>query len=92
MQFLDQRLGQPLFGAVDNEVDATEVVRRFDNVVYTDAFVLDANSVGLEDIACLVVRQSAALDMVGVLGQIDLSLVVNAAFELHGLLLAQCGK
>ena len=92
MQFLDHRLGQPLFSAIDNEINTTEVVRRLDNVVYTDAFALDADSVGLKDIACLVVRQSAALDMVGVIGQINLSLVLNAAFELHSLLLAQCGQ
>ena len=89
MQLLDKRLGQPLFGTVDNEVDTAEVVRRLDNVVYTDAFALDADGVRLEDIARLVVRQSAAFDVVGVIGQIDLRLVVNAAFELHSLLLAQ---
>ena len=89
MQFFNKRLGQPLLGTVDNEVDTAEMVRRFDNVVYTDAFALDADGVRFEDIARLVVRQSAAFDVVGVVGQIDLRLVVNTAFELHSLLFAQ---
>ena len=92
MQLLDKRLGQQFLGAVDNEVDTAKMVRRLDNVVYTDAFALDADGVSLEDIARLVMRQSAALDMVGVIGQIDLCLVVNAAFELHSLLLAQSSE
>ena len=89
MQLLDKRLGRSLLGTVDNEVDTTEVVRRFDNVVYANALTLDADGVRLEDVARLVVRQTTALDMIGVIGQIDLRIVVDAAFELHSLLLAQ---
>ena len=92
VQFLDKRLGQPLLGTVDNEVDTAEMVRRLDNVVYTDAFALDADGIRLEGIARLFVRQSAAFDVVGVVGQVDLRLVVNAPFELHSLLLAQGNK
>lgn len=86
MEFLDQGLRQFIFGVVDDIVDTAEVVGGFYDVVHVDglAFALalvvgETNRVGLEDIPCLVVSQFAALDMIGVVGQINLRAVVDAA-------------
>ena len=89
VQFLDEGFGERLPGPVDNRVDAAEVVRGFENVVHTQRLTLDAHRVGLEDAAGLVVCQTAALDVVRVVGEVDLRAVINAALETHLLLLAQ---
>ena len=89
VQFLDEGFGERFFGPVDNRVDAAEVVRGFENVIHAQRLALDAHRVGLEDMARLVVGQPAALDVVRVVGEVDLRAVVDAAFETHRLLLAQ---
>lgn len=89
VQFLDEGLGERLPGPVDNRVDAAEVVRGFENVIHPQRLALDAHRVGLEDMARLVVGQPAALDVVRVVGEVDLRTVVDAALETHRLLLAQ---
>ena len=48
-----------------------------------------ADGVGLEDIPRLFVAQSAALNVIGVVGEVDLRSVVDAAFQLHRSLLAK---
>ena len=58
-----------------------EVVGRFDNVVHVDGFVFQhADRVGFKDVARLVGGQTAALDVVGIVGQLHLYLVVDTAF------------
>lgn len=89
VQFLDEDLGERFFGPVDNRVDAAEVVRGFEDIVHAQRFALDAHRVGLEDVAGLVVGQPAALDVVRVVGEVDLRAVVDAALETHLLLLTQ---
>lgn len=89
VQFLDEGFGERLRGPVDDRVDAAEVVRGFEDIVYTQRLALDAHRVGLEDMAGLVVGQPAAFDVVRVVGEVDLRTVVDAALETHGLLLAQ---
>lgn len=89
VQFLDEGFGERLPGPVDDRVDAAEVVRGFEDIIHTQRFALDAHRVGLEDMARLVVGQPAAFDVIRVVGKVDLRAVVDAAFEAHGLLLAQ---
>ena len=55
VELFDVGFGEGLFGRVDDEVDATEVVHRFDDVVDIDGIVGNADSVGLEDVARLLV-------------------------------------
>lgn len=89
VQFLDEGFGERLPGPVDNRVDAAEVVRGFENVIHAQRLAFDAHRVGLEDVAGLVVGQPAALDVVRVVGEVDLRAMVDAALETHRLLLAQ---
>ena len=81
---------------VDDVVDAAEVVGGLHDIVHVDglAFALalavgEANRVGLEDIACLVVGQFAALDVVGVVRQINLCAVIDAAAHITLFLFAK---
>ena len=89
VQFLDEGFGKRFSGPVDDHVDAAEVIGGFENIVHTQRIALDAHRVGLEDMARLVMGQTAALDVVRVVGEVYLRAVVDAALETHRLLLAQ---
>ena len=89
MELFDETLRKRLFCVVDNEVDAMEMVDSFHDVIHVHYCVSDADSVRFEDIACLVVRQTATFDVIGVVGQVNLCSVVNASSELGGFLLPQ---
>ena len=77
---------------VDDIVNTTEVVDGFHDVV--DAGVLRSAPQGarLKDVTGLLLGQSAALDMIGIVSQVNLDAMVNAAFHPHLLLFAQSGK
>ena len=77
---------------VDDEVNAAEVVDGFHDVVDAGALGGNAKSVGFKNIASLLLGQSGAFDMVGVVGQIDLRAMVNTAFQSRFLLVAQTLK
>ena len=64
MQLLDQTFSQHFLRALNDDVDAAEMVRGLDDIIHTDAFTLYADGVRLEYIAGLVVGKAAALDMV----------------------------
>ena len=66
---------------VDDIVDAAEVVGGLHDVIHIDAVFGDADRVGLEDIPGLLVGELAALDVVGVVGQVNLGAVVDAAAD-----------
>ena len=90
MQLLDQLLCKRLLGLVDDQVDATEVVDSLHDVIYIYRFVSShTDGVCLKDIARLLMGQTAALNMVRVVGQVYLRLVIDAAIHLHRLLLAE---
>ena len=81
VKLLDERFGQPFTAVLNDEVNAAEVVGRFDDVVHVDSFVFQhADRVGFEDVACLVGGQPTALHVVGIVGQLHLYLVVDTAF------------
>ena len=89
VQPLDKWFRQPCFCQIDDEVYAAEVVDCLHDVVYVYRLVGDANRVGLKDVARLFVGQAAAFHVVGVVGEVDLCAVVDAAFQRHGFFLAQ---
>lgn len=70
MEIFDQVFGQMAVGIFDDIVDTAEVIGGFDNVIsfYAFEFALGKNSVRFEDITSLVVGQSAAFDMVRIIG------------------------
>ena len=88
VELLDQALAEGMIGCVDNQVDAAEVICRLHHVVHPDGGV-HADGVRLEDQSGLIMGQAAALDVVGVVGQVDLDFMINAAVELCRLLFPQ---
>ena len=59
-----------------------EVVRCFDDIVHIDGFICNTDGVGLKDVSRLIMRQSAAFDVVGIIRQINLYLMVDTAGKL----------
>ena len=68
----------------DDHINALEVIGCFDHIIYIDNTVLHANGVGFVDIPCLVVGQTAALNVIGVIGKVDLDFVIDATFHVPG--------
>ena len=81
MQFFDQALGQSFVRPVYNEVDTTEMVRRFDDVVNINSRICDSYRVGFKDEPGLLVGQAAAFDMIGVIGQVNLGTMIDSATD-----------
>ena len=82
VDFLDHCFRQFVFCVVDDVVDAAEVIRGFNDVVYSDGIVLafrESDSVGLIDVPGLLMSQSAAFDVVRIVGKVYLSAMVYAA-------------
>ena len=79
VQFFQQAFAERLHGPVDYLVDTPEVVGGLDDVVHSDRLVGNADGVCLEDKAGLVFRQTAPLDVVGVVGEVDLCAMIYAA-------------
>ena len=90
VKFLYHPFAQFLFCSVNDEVYAAEVVGGLNDVVHSDAFSFDADGVGLEDVARLVVSQAAAFDVVGVICKVNLGAMIDASLDAHALLFAQC--
>ena len=59
------------------------MVGGLDHIVNFDRPVRCADGVRLKDIARLIVGKVTALDVVGVIGQIDLDFMINAAVQLR---------
>ena len=78
VNLLNQRLSQFVAGTVDDEVDATEMVCRLHNVIDVDTLIRNADGVRLKDEPGLFVGQTAALDVVGVIGEVDLGAVIDS--------------
>ena len=79
MNLLDHILGKSLLCMIDDEIDTAEVVYSFKDIIHVNSVRGDTDGVGFIDITRLVVRQFAALDVVGVIGQVYLYAMINAA-------------
>ena len=76
---LDEPLGKKAFCVVNDKIDTSEVVSGFNDVVHVDTAVGYADGAGLVDIPRLVVSETAALNVVGVVGEVNLNTVIYAA-------------
>ena len=85
VQTLDVALGQRRARRLDDDVDAPEVVGRFDHVVHRDVPRQGADRHRLEDPARLLVREAAALHVVRVVGEVDLEPMVEPARDASAL-------
>ena len=89
MNLLDHILGKSLLCMIDDEIDTAEVVYSFKDIIHVNSVRGDTDGVGFIDITRLVVRQFAALDVVGVIGQVNLYAMVDASLQLRALLLSE---
>ena len=92
MQLLNQRFGQLCPCLLNDQVDTAEVVGRLNDIVHPDRFVSNADGVRLENVPRLVVSQAATLDVVGVIGEINLDTMINTTFNLPRLLFLECSE
>ena len=89
VQLLDKPLGEGAFGLVNDHINAPEVVGGLDDIINIYTFIHNAKGVRLEDKTGLVMGQPAAFYVVGVVGQLNLHLVVDATGLLTALFFSQ---
>lgn len=89
MQFLNQGFRQALLRSAYDDVNAAKMVDGLYDIIYSDCLVGNADGAGLIDKARLVMCESAAFNVIAIVGQVYLRAVVDAAFEMTFLLLAQ---
>ncbi len=65
------------------------MVRSLDYIININHIVADANRVSFKYLACLFLGQATTLNVVGVVGHINLRAVINSALQPHLLLLTQ---
>ena len=87
MQVLDEFFAELGFCAFDNLVNTVEVIGGFDDIVHPHAFLGNADGVCFKNKARLLVGQSAALHVIGIIGQFYLHLMINSAVGLTALFL-----
>lgn len=80
MKMLYNGFSKVSFCVVNDVVYCAEMISGFYYVIHIHCTVCHPNSIGLKYIACLVMRQPAAFDMVGVICQVNLDAVVDATF------------
>ena len=81
MKLFDETFRHLFFRMVNNVVDTSEVVDSLYNIIYIHCLVSNTDSICLEDLACLIMCQTTTLDVIGVIGQINLCTMVNAALH-----------
>lgn len=74
---------------VNDVVNAPEVVGSLNDIIYVYGFISDAYGVGLEDVSRLLVGEFATLDVVGVVCQVNLSTMIDAAIKFSFLFFAE---
>ena len=89
VKFFDEFLRQSCFCMINNHVDTTKVICRFNHIIHIQHFFFYANSIGFKDISGLIMCQTASFHMVGVVCQINLCLMVYSTGIFTCLLLFQ---
>ena len=64
---------------VDDHIDTAKMVSCFNNVIHADSLIGDTNGIRFKDIARLIVCQAAAFDVIGIVRQIYLNFLLDAA-------------
>ena len=89
MQFFDELLGQRRLRTLDNHINAAKMVGSFNDIVYIENLIFNADGIGFKNISRLIVGQTAPFHVVGVVSQIDLCLVINTTRRFTVLLILQ---
>ena len=65
---------------INHVIDSAEVVLSFNNVINVNRIFFNADSRCFKNHACLIEGELASLNMIRVVGKLNLNLMVNAAF------------
>ena len=87
MQLFDELFRQLFLRMIDDIVDTAEVVNCFNDIIHVNSTIRHTNGVCFKDIARLVVSQTTALYVIGVIGQVYLSAMIDAPFKPRAFLL-----
>ena len=66
---------------VNDVVYTAEVVGGLNNVVHVNGFICNSYSIGFKDESCLLVGEFAAFNVVGVVCEVYLGAVIDAAVQ-----------
>lgn len=83
MELLIEVFSEGMGGAVDNHINALEMIGGFHHIIYLDGFS-GANRICLEDIPGLIMVPLAAHNMVRVVGGVNLQSMVDPADDNGG--------
>ena len=76
---LDEVCRQRRQSLAQNLVEGAEMIDCLEDVIHIKGILRDTDGIRLEDIARLLVGQATSLDVVGIIGQVDLCPMVNPA-------------
>ena len=79
METLYHGLRKRAIGVIDDHINAAEMVGRFNHVIDIDSLFFDADGIGLKNKAGLLAGKAASLDVVGIIGQVNLNPVIDPA-------------
>ena len=79
VKLLDKRFTWCIGEAVDHHVDTLEMIGGLHYIINLQCSVCNADGIRFENISRLLMGETASLHVVGVIGQVDLNFVINAA-------------
>ena len=79
MKFFDQFFSQRRFCIVYHHINTPKMIRRFDHIIHIQHFIFYTDRVCFKNISGLIVRQTTALNMIGVVCQINLCFMINSS-------------
>ena len=82
MQTLDVALRQCRASRLDDDIQTAEMIRRLHHVVHRRILAERPDCLGLEYPPRLLMRESATLHMVGIVGEVDLQPMVDTVLGL----------
>ena len=77
MNLFDELFTESIAGTTDGNVDATEMIGCFYDIVNIYNLIIKTNGILFKDVAILIMIQLAPLNMIGVVGQFNLNLVID---------------
>ena len=66
VKFFDELLCQCCLCIINNHINTTEVIYCFNHIIYIQHFFFYTDGVGFKDVSGLIMSQTAAFDMIGV--------------------------
>ena len=57
---------------INNHINTTKMIYCFYYIIYIKDFITHSNCISLKNISCLVMRQAASLNVIGIIGQLNL--------------------